>query len=80
MYQLGKQFIVNTDKIMADDKAVVFGDKYRFSVLSDRVIRLEYSEEGKFVDKPTQLIRRRNLGYADFNFREDQYVLQIETF
>ena len=58
MYQLGKQFIVNTDKIMADDKAVVFGDKYRFSVLSDRVIRLEYSEEGKFVDKPTQLIRR----------------------
>jgi glycoside hydrolase family 31 len=79
MYQLGKQFIVNTDKIMADDKAVVFGDKYRFSVLSDRVIRLEYSEEGKFVDKPTQLIRRRNLGYADFNFREDQYVLQIET-
>ncbi len=31
MYQLGKQFIVNTDKIMADDKAVVWY-KYRFSV------------------------------------------------
>ena len=49
MYQLGKQFIVNTDKIMADDKAVVFGDKYRFTVLSDRVIRLEYSKEGNLL-------------------------------
>jgi alpha-glucosidase (family GH31 glycosyl hydrolase) len=32
---------------------IVKGDKYRISVLTDRLIRLEYSDEGRFEDRPS---------------------------
>lgn len=34
----------------ADPRAVTQGEGYRFTVLSDKVIRMEYSPSGRFVD------------------------------
>ena len=40
---------------------MVCGDKYRICVLTDRLIRLEYSESGKFEDRLTMMVANRNL-------------------
>ena len=42
-------------------EAVVAGDKYRFTVLTDRLIRMEYSESGVFEDRATQTVINREL-------------------
>lgn len=79
MYPLGKQFTVDTGKAASDKKAVFAGKNYRISVISERVIRLEFSNSGQFVDKPTQLVRKRNLGLPDFSIRQDTHLVEIST-
>ena len=79
MYPLGKQFEVDYTKAKCDKKAVVQGSNYRFSVISERIIRIEFSPDGKFLDKPTQLVKKRNIGLADFSVRQDASFLEIST-
>lgn len=79
MYPLGKQFEVDYTKAKSNPKSVVQGDKYRISVITERVVRLEFSPTGEFVDRPTQLIRKRNLGEVNFSLKEDNSALQITT-
>ena len=38
---------------------MITGNNYRITVLTDRLIRLEYSPEGEFVDLPTQVVTNR---------------------
>ena len=61
MYPIGKQFEVDYTRVKCNDKASFKGKFYRISVLSDRVVRLEYSPSGQFVDRPTQLVLRRDI-------------------
>ena len=79
MYPLGKQFEVDYTKAKSNPKSVVQGDKYRITVVTERVVRLEYSLTGEFVDRPTQLIRKRNLGDVNFSLKEDNLSVQIST-
>lgn len=79
MYPLGKQFEINDKKLTCDSKAVFQGENYRISVITERIVRLEFSPSGKFNDKATQLVKRRNLGVADFSAAQDAYILQIDT-
>ena len=61
------------------------GEKYRISVLADRLIRLEYSGAGKFEDRPSFAVTNRNLSdddlyaHQNFNVRESEDELEIET-
>ena len=43
MYPLGKQFEQNIKEAKSDEKCIIKGEKYRFTMLSERLIRLEYS-------------------------------------
>ncbi len=79
MYPLGKQFEVDYSKSKSDPKAFVSGIKYRVTVITERVVRLEYSPTGHFVDSPTQIIRNRNLGLPEFTIRQDSTFLEITT-
>ena len=79
MYPLGKQFEVDYTKAKSDKKTVVQGSNYRISVLSERVVRLEFSEAGVFIDQPTQLISRRNIGIPDFSVRQDANIVEVTT-
>lgn len=58
---------------------VISGERYRFTVITSRLLRLEYSEGGNFTDMPTQSIICRNLGKVDFNVIEDNDNLTITT-
>ncbi len=46
----------------ADARAVVRIGGARFTVMTSRLIRMEYSEDGAFVDAPTQMVVRRTMG------------------
>ena len=52
-------------------------DNARFSVLRDGVIRVEYAEDGAFVDGETFFARRT--AHKDADFRLDGGVLTVET-
>ncbi len=79
MYPLGKQFEIDYKKAKCARKVLIQGEHYRISVLTDRLVRLEYSPSRQFVDRPTQLAIRRDLGLADFSVSQDDKMVQIST-
>lgn len=50
----------------AHPDAVVRGDTYRFTVLTSRLIRMEWNERGDFVDERTQLVVDRAFPVPEF--------------
>ena len=79
MYPLGKQFEIDYSKAKSDHKAVIEGSNYRITVVSERIVRLEFSPSGNFLDKPTQLIKKRNIGIPDYSVRQDKNVVEVST-
>lgn len=73
-----KAYYMETDP-MAAKKAVVQGAHYRFTVLTDRLIRLEYQENGAFIDSPTQKVVCRNFPVPSFRVIEEEDRLEIVT-
>lgn len=64
---------------IANKNAVIRGDKYRFTVLTDRLLRLEYDDDGIFEDRATQCVVNRNFPVPEFSVKEKDGVLTIET-
>ena len=54
-------------------------DNLRFSILTDRIIRIEYDPENEFDDRPTQLIWNRNLATVDYDVDYGSNNIIIET-
>ena len=79
MYPLGKQFRMDLTKSKSDEKCIVKGDKYRFTILSERLIRLEYNVNGHFVDKPSQFALYRSFTYPNYQVKQDNKFLEITT-
>lgn len=79
MYNLGDNFKIDYEKIRTNPSSIVQGDKYRFSVLSERLIRIEYNENNLFLDDPTELASNRNFKKPEFKVKEDQNYLELET-
>ncbi|PTT67105.1 alpha-xylosidase [Arthrobacter sp. HMWF013] len=57
----------------------VLGARYRFTVLTSRMIRMEYSSTGIFEDRPSQLALNRNFDTPSFRVLDDDHHLQIIT-
>ncbi len=64
---------------VADKDAVVTIGQARFTVLTDRLIRMEWSENGKFEDNATLAIVNRNLPVPHFTVRNLGDGVQIKT-
>lgn len=79
MYELGKHFNFDLNKSTANKDCIFKGDKYRITVLTERLLRLEYNENGMFEDYPTELIWYRNLPKPEFNVEEDNKTIKITT-
>ena len=63
-----------------NNKTNVFqGKKYRITVLTERLLRLEYSENGIFEDKLTEFVINRNFEIPEFSVEEDEKILKIST-
>lgn len=64
---------------LALEENIVCGEKYRITVLTSRLIRLEYQEDGQFVDEASQVVLNRNFKKCDFKLHEKEDNLQIIT-
>ncbi len=64
---------------VADPAAQVMAGNARFTVLTDRLIRMEWSENGKFEDNATLAIVNRNLPVPSFSVQKNGSGIQIKT-
>lgn len=67
-----------TDPLPAASQ-IVLGGTYRFTVLTSRMIRMEYSAVGVFEDRASQLALNRNFDFPKFRVIDGPDQLQIIT-
>lgn len=79
MYDLGPQFKMNQDKLKVNQDCILKGKKFRIQILTERLIRLEYNPNGKFVDSASALIINRKFDKPLFELKEDSSSYYIET-
>lgn len=79
MYDLGNYFHIDLNKLKMNNAQVVQGKCFRISILTDRLIRLEYNKEGIFNDFATSLVISREFDRPECNIRQDANFLEITT-
>lgn len=67
------------DNPKANEKAVVVAGNARFTVLTPQMIRMEWSEDGKFEDRATLTFVNRNLEVPQFKVRQSRSKVTITT-
>ena len=60
-------------------ESIIAGVNYRFSILTPRLVRLEYAADGVFEDRPTQTVINRNFETPYFTVYETEKQLEIDT-
>ena len=58
---------------------IVSGKNYRFTVLTPKLIRMEYDPNGSFEENPTQIVFFRNFPKNTFSVTRKDGVLKIDT-
>lgn len=79
MANLVSYFVNSPKDLVSDIKSIVRGRTYRFTVLSPRLIRIEYNKEGIFEDRATSLVVNRKFTNTNFNVQFDEHNLTITT-
>ncbi|MDR2538348.1 MAG: DUF4968 domain-containing protein [Bifidobacteriaceae bacterium] len=64
---------------MVNSNKLIQGSKFRFTVLTPYLIRLEYSPSGEFVDCPTQAVVNRVFPKCDYDYIETADRIEIIT-
>lgn len=71
------RFEIKLDK--TDNGCICRAGALRLSVLSERILRIEKSAEGKFEDRPSQSVVNRNFAKPEFNMTENGNEVVIKT-
>lgn len=79
MNTIGGYFVNKMEDAVSIKENMVIGKNYRFTFLTDRLVRLEYSPAGKFEDRPTQRVVFRKFPQVNFNVSQTEMLLQIAT-
>ena len=69
----------NNPNAAADPKAVVAGERYRITVLTERMVRIEYSPNGEFVDQQTQTVLDRRFPVPEFRVTDRGGSIEVTT-
>jgi len=64
---------------ISKNDAIYKGQKYRITILSEILVRLEYSETGTFEDRPTELAKFRDFPVPKVIVAEDEKFLTLKT-
>ena len=64
---------------LAAPGAIIQGPHYRFTILTSRLIRAEYSPTGTFYDGQTQTVLNRDFPVPHYEIREREDLLEIIT-
>ncbi len=54
-------------------------EKYRITVLTDRMIRIEYQEQGHFEDRKTTSVVNRDFGECEYTLQREEDGIVVET-
>lgn len=79
MSNISNYYIEKREKLISDKESYVVGNNYRFTVLSPRLIRLEYSSDGIFEDRPTSLVVNRSFPKTNYSITESDTLIEIAT-
>lgn len=60
-------------------ESTVCGEHYRFTVLTPRLLRMEYSPDGVFEDRPSQVVLNRDFPVPEFRVTDSEDRLEIDT-
>lgn len=71
--------VVVANPLIANPESVLQGKSYRISVLTERLVRLEYHPEGVFCDRETPLVQFRRFKKPEFTVTQDNKFLVIKT-
>ncbi len=63
----------------AREENIVRGETYRFTFLTEGLVRLEYSEDGCFEDRATQTVLNRDFPCVDYQVKETEEELTLVT-
>ena len=69
---------MNIDPRKSNPKAIFKGVNYRITILSERLIRLEYDITGEFNDDLTLLVKNRNFNLPNFKVNQDNIKKAVE--
>lgn len=73
-----KEVEINPD-LLSNKEATFIGNTYRITVLTERLLRLEYHPNGIFYDNQTQWVSFRNFSKPNFEVNQDDKYLEIKT-
>ena len=79
MNNISDYYITDKDKLISDKEAYIIGKKYRFTVLSPRLIRLEYNPNGIFEDRASSIVINRAFPKTRYSITESETLIQIDT-
>jgi len=79
MPSLTSYFLTNPKNLIPSNRHIVKGNTYRFTILTPRLIRIEYNKDGIFEDRATSLVVNRNFPECKFNVTTDEYSVTIVT-
>lgn len=79
MASIGKHFAINPSDGISKNQATFRGSMYRITILTERLIRLEYNPNGNFNDSATLLVKNRDFPMPQFNFEENEKSIVITT-
>lgn len=64
---------------LAERSAIIQGKFYRFTIINEWLLRMEYSETGCFENRPTQIIKNRPIENSQFEVKESEEIVEIIT-
>ncbi len=79
MASMGDYFVHNAKDLIANKDNVILGKKYRISILTERLVRLEYSPSGVFEDRATQNVIFRNFDRVLYQVTNSETLMQVNT-
>ena len=79
MNTVGNYFVDKFEDATSNKENIIIGNKFRFTILTDRLIRLEYNDKGIFEDRPTSRIIKRKFPKVNFQLSQTETILQIST-
>lgn len=79
MNTIASYFVKNFSDGIAVNDNVVVGKTYRFTILTERLVRIEYSPTGEFVDFPSERIIFRKFPKTKFKISNTDTLMQITT-
>ena len=76
---MNEHFKIDYQNAKSSDSLIIQGNNYRFTMLSEILIRIEYCSNGNFEDRPTEFARFRNFPEFTYTKQEDDNFLVLET-